>query len=87
MFKMASHTTFISIISIMNRTKSTAELDRPEVNGTANHMEKIHFAVPSFPLRPQLGDLTGKNWTYLTNEVTDFVHWLVENWHFSYHFF
>lgn len=66
----------------MNRTKSTAEPDRPEVNGTANHLEKIHFAVSPFPVRPQLGDLAGKNWTYLTNEVTDFVRWPVKNYNF-----
>lgn len=47
----------------MQRTKSTSELDGPEVNGTANQEERIQFAPP------ELGDLTRKNWTYLTNEV------------------
>lgn len=53
----------------MNRTKSTSELDGPEVNGTANQEEEIQFAVPTLLIRPELGDLTRKNWTYLTNEV------------------
>lgn len=53
----------------MNRTKSTSELDGPEVNGTANREEKIQFAFPTLLIRPELGDLTRKNWTYLTNEV------------------
>jgi len=47
----------------MKRTKSTSELDSPEVNGRANQEERIEFAVP------ELRDLTRKNWTYLTNEV------------------
>lgn len=47
----------------MKRTKSTSDLDGPEVNRTANQEERIQFAVP------ELGDLTRKNWTYLTNEV------------------
>ncbi|XP_033484954.2 microtubule cross-linking factor 2 isoform X1 [Epinephelus lanceolatus] len=47
------------------RTKSTSELDVPEVNGAANQEERIHFAAP------QLGDLTRKNWTYLTNETPE----------------
>ena len=47
----------------MQRTKSTSDLGGPEVNGTANQEERIQFAAP------ELGDLTRKNWTYLTNEV------------------
>lgn len=53
----------------VNRTKSTSELDGPEVNGTANQEERTQFAVSPFFIRPELGDLTRKNWTYLTNEV------------------
>ncbi|XP_068589924.1 microtubule cross-linking factor 2 [Cebidichthys violaceus] len=47
------------------RAKSTSELDGPEVNGGANQEERIQFAVP------ELGDLTRKNWTYLTNETPE----------------
>ncbi|XP_074500773.1 microtubule cross-linking factor 2 isoform X1 [Sebastes fasciatus] len=47
------------------RTKSTSDLDGPEVNRTANQEERIQFAVP------ELGDLTRKNWTYLTNETPE----------------
>uniref|UniRef100_A0A3B4UNA1 Microtubule crosslinking factor 2 n=1 Tax=Seriola dumerili TaxID=41447 RepID=A0A3B4UNA1_SERDU len=53
------------------RTKSTSELDRPEVNGAADQEEKIQFAVPPLLIRPELGDLTRKNWTYLTNETPE----------------
>ncbi|KAM9350316.1 microtubule cross-linking factor 2 [Symphorus nematophorus] len=53
------------------RTKSTSDLDGSEVNGTANQEEKIQFAVPSLFTRPELGDLTKKNWTYLTNETPE----------------
>ncbi|XP_070695715.1 microtubule cross-linking factor 2 [Pempheris klunzingeri] len=52
------------------RTKSTSELAGPEVNGTANQ-ESIQFVVPPLLIRPQLGDLTRKNWTYLTNETPE----------------
>ncbi|XP_044208920.1 protein SOGA1 isoform X1 [Thunnus albacares] len=51
------------------RTKSTSDLDGPEVNGTANREEK--FLVPPLLIRPELGDLTRKNWTYLTNETPE----------------
>lgn len=47
----------------MKRNKSTSELNGAEVNGTANQEARIQFAVA------ELGDLTRKNWTYLTNEV------------------
>ncbi|XP_029136425.2 microtubule cross-linking factor 2 [Labrus bergylta] len=52
------------------RTKSTSELDVPEVNGTANQ-EKIQFADSPLFIRSELGDLSRKNWTYLTNEAPD----------------
>ncbi|TKS77260.1 Protein SOGA1 SOGA family member 1 [Collichthys lucidus] len=55
------------------QTKSTPELDGPEVNGTANQEEKIQSAVPPLLICPELGDLTRKNWTYLTNETPDVV--------------
>ncbi|KAG8002840.1 Protein SOGA1, partial [Nibea albiflora] len=55
------------------RTKSTPELDGLEVNGTANQEEKIQSAVPPLLICPELGDLTRKNWTYLTNETPDVV--------------
>ncbi|TMS15767.1 Protein SOGA1 [Larimichthys crocea] len=55
------------------RTKSTPELDGPEVNGTANQEEKIQSAVPPLLICPELGDLSRKNWTYLTNETPDVV--------------
>ncbi|XP_078110652.1 microtubule cross-linking factor 2 isoform X1 [Sander vitreus] len=47
------------------RTKSTSELNGAEVNGTANQEARIQFAVA------ELGDLTRKNWTYLTNETLE----------------
>ncbi|XP_040922066.1 protein SOGA1 isoform X2 [Toxotes jaculatrix] len=53
------------------RTKSTPELDGSDVNGAANQEEKIQFAVPSLLICPELGDLTRKNWTYLTNETQE----------------
>lgn len=53
------------------RTKSTTELDGPEVNGTANQEEKNQFTVPPLLIRPELVDLTRKNWTYLTNETPE----------------
>ncbi|XP_071331388.1 microtubule cross-linking factor 2 isoform X2 [Trachinotus anak] len=53
------------------RTKSTSELDGPEVNGAANQEEKIQFSIPPLLICPELGDLTRKNWTYLTNETPD----------------
>uniref|UniRef100_UPI003AB03B4D microtubule cross-linking factor 2 n=1 Tax=Centroberyx gerrardi TaxID=166262 RepID=UPI003AB03B4D len=58
------------------RTSSMSELEDLEVNGTANQEEKTPFAVPPpLLIRPELGDITRKNWTYLTNdtpEVGDF---------------
>ncbi|XP_053173363.1 protein SOGA1 [Scomber japonicus] len=51
------------------RTKSTSDLDGPEVNGAANRKEK--FSVPPLLSHPELGDLTRKNWTYLTNETPE----------------
>ncbi|XP_032375841.1 protein SOGA1 isoform X1 [Etheostoma spectabile] len=47
------------------RTKSTSELNGAEVNGTANQEARIQFADA------ELGDLTRKNWTYLTNETPE----------------
>ncbi|XP_059190121.1 protein SOGA1 [Centropristis striata] len=47
------------------RTKSTSELECPEVNGTVNQEDRIQFVIP------ELSDLTRKNWTYLTNETPD----------------
>ncbi|KAM3617202.1 uncharacterized protein V6R79_003284 [Siganus canaliculatus] len=52
------------------RTKSTPELDVPEVNGPV-HQEKIQFGVLPLLIRPDLGDLTRKNWTYLNNETPE----------------
>lgn len=41
-----------------------------EVNGTTNKEVKNPFTVPTHILiRPELGDISRKNWTYLTNEV------------------
>lgn len=54
-----------------SRTKSTSELDGPEVNGTADQKDKIKFAVLPLLIHSDLGDITRKNWTYLTNEVND----------------
>ncbi|XP_034733819.1 protein SOGA1 isoform X2 [Etheostoma cragini] len=47
------------------RTKSTSELNGAEVNGTANQEARIQFADA------ELGELTRKNWTYLTNETPE----------------
>ncbi|KAK5863252.1 hypothetical protein PBY51_000297 [Eleginops maclovinus] len=47
------------------RAKSTSELDGAEVNESANQEQRIKFVVPP------LGDLTSKNWTYLTNETPE----------------
>ncbi|KAM9752376.1 microtubule cross-linking factor 2 isoform 2-T2 [Menidia menidia] len=53
------------------RTKSTLELEGIEVNGTTNQEEKTQLAVAALCARPQPGDLTGKNWTYLNNEAPE----------------
>ncbi|XP_047196141.1 protein SOGA1 [Hippoglossus stenolepis] len=53
------------------RTKSTSELDGPEVNGAANREEKTQFIVPHLLIGPELVDLPRKNWTYLTNETPE----------------
>lgn len=53
----------------MKRTKSRSELDGSEVNGTANQEDNIQFAVLPLLIHPEMGDLSRKNWTYLTNEV------------------
>ncbi|XP_044066244.1 protein SOGA1 isoform X3 [Siniperca chuatsi] len=53
------------------RTRSTSEMDGPEVNGTAIQEEKIQFTVLPLLIRPELGDLTRKNWTYLTSEIPE----------------
>nr|XP_019945079.1 PREDICTED: protein SOGA1 isoform X2 [Paralichthys olivaceus] len=53
------------------RTKSTSELDGPEVNGAANREEKTQFHAPHLLIGPELGDLPRKNWTYLTNETPE----------------
>ncbi|KAM8863612.1 microtubule cross-linking factor 2 [Spinachia spinachia] len=47
------------------RTKSTSDLVGPEFHRAANQEERIQFSVP------ELGDLTRKNWTYLTNETPE----------------
>lgn len=49
------------------RTKSTSDLDSSEVNGAAEHFLKMD----SFLIRPELHDITRKNWTNLTNETPD----------------
>lgn len=51
--------------------KSTLELEGTEVNGTANQKEKLHFAALPLSNHLELGDITRKNWTYLTNEVSN----------------
>lgn len=78
MFKIANDYEFIilKLLALLfyvrwTRTKSSSELDSPESNGTANHEEKIHFIVPPLLIRPELGGLTKKNWTYLSNEVNN----------------
>ncbi|KAF7648179.1 hypothetical protein LDENG_00160530, partial [Lucifuga dentata] len=54
------------------RKKSVSELEVPEVNGTANQEEKSPFVAPPLHLvRPELSDLTRKNWTCLTNETPE----------------
>ncbi|XP_051280847.1 protein SOGA1 isoform X2 [Dicentrarchus labrax] len=67
----SSADTVVANGTVSPRTRSTSELDGPEVNGTANQEEKIQFAVQSLLIRPELGDLTRKNWTYLTNETPE----------------
>uniref|UniRef100_A0A3P8V6A2 Microtubule crosslinking factor 2 n=1 Tax=Cynoglossus semilaevis TaxID=244447 RepID=A0A3P8V6A2_CYNSE len=52
------------------RTKSTSELDAPEFNGAVNQEQKIQLPLL---IRPELRDLTGKNWIYLNNETPDIV--------------
>jgi hypothetical protein len=47
-----------------------SELQNPEINGLATQEERsLSKAPPSFLFRPEFGDITGKNWSYLTNEV------------------
>ncbi|XP_037334377.2 protein SOGA1 isoform X2 [Pungitius pungitius] len=47
------------------RTISASDLHGPEFHRGANQEDRIQFSVP------ELGDLTGKNWTYLTNETPE----------------
>ncbi|XP_034027626.1 protein SOGA1 [Thalassophryne amazonica] len=53
------------------RMNSTSELHSPEVNGTDDQFKKFQLAVLPLLIRPQLDDLTRKNWSYLTNEIPD----------------
>ncbi|XP_068997666.1 microtubule cross-linking factor 2 isoform X1 [Embiotoca jacksoni] len=53
------------------RIKSALELEGAQVNGAANREEKIQFADPPLFIRPELGDINRKNWTYLTNETPE----------------
>ncbi|KAM3871928.1 microtubule cross-linking factor 2 [Diretmus argenteus] len=54
------------------RTKSMSDLEDLQVNGTANQEEKSPLAVPPpLLIHPELGDVTRKNWTYLTNETPE----------------
>ncbi|KAF3860156.1 hypothetical protein F7725_000411 [Dissostichus mawsoni] len=54
---------------VTNGTGSPSQIHiracRAEVDGSANQEQRIQFVVPS------LGDLTRKNWTYLTNETPE----------------
>ncbi|XP_068184031.1 microtubule cross-linking factor 2 isoform X2 [Antennarius striatus] len=52
------------------RLKSLSELNGSEVSRTANQEERFQRAPP-FSFNPHLGDLTKKNWTYLTNETPE----------------
>lgn len=54
----------------MKRTKSTSELDDSEVSKAANP-NKIQCGFWPVLIHPELSDLTRKNWTYLTNEVSN----------------
>nr|XP_043894913.1 protein SOGA1 isoform X3 [Solea senegalensis] len=72
--KSSSHVELSADMVVANgagspRTKSTSELDGPEVNGAANEEQKIKYTVPPLLIQAEL--LTGKNWTYLTNEAPD----------------
>ena len=56
--------------SSFGRAKSMSQLQNPGVNGLANQEESsLSEAPPSFLFRSDFGDITGKNWSYLTNEV------------------
>ncbi|KAK2851137.1 hypothetical protein Q5P01_007413 [Channa striata] len=59
--------TVIANGTVSPRTKSTSELDGPEVN----RKEEIQAAVPPLRIHPEPGELSRKNWTYLTNETPD----------------
>ncbi|XP_059911934.1 protein SOGA1-like isoform X1 [Gadus macrocephalus] len=54
------------------RAKSMSELQNPEINGLATQEEQsLSKAPPSFLFRSEFGDITGKNWSYLTNETPE----------------
>ncbi|KAK0153236.1 Protein SOGA1 [Merluccius polli] len=54
------------------RAKSMSELQNPEINGLASQEERSLFTAPAlFLIRSELGDITGKNWSYLTNETPE----------------
>ncbi|XP_047433610.1 protein SOGA1 isoform X2 [Mugil cephalus] len=55
------------------RLKSTLGLDGPELNGTANQEEKTQCSVPPVLVHPEMGDISRKNWTYLTNEAPEIM--------------
>ncbi|CAL8398178.1 unnamed protein product, partial [Boreogadus saida] len=54
------------------RAKSMSELQNPETNGLATQEERsLSKAPPSFLFRSEFGDITGRNWSYLTNETPE----------------
>ncbi|KAG7254024.1 hypothetical protein CRUP_038595 [Coryphaenoides rupestris] len=54
------------------RSRSMSELHKPEINGLADQEERSLFtAPPTFLIGSELGDITGKNWSYLTNETPE----------------
>nr|XP_046251754.1 protein SOGA1 isoform X2 [Scatophagus argus] len=67
----SSADTVITNGTVSPRTKSTSDLDGPEVNGSANQMEAIQLGVRPLLSHTELGDLTRKNWTCLTNETPE----------------
>ncbi|XP_037540911.1 protein SOGA1 [Nematolebias whitei] len=59
--------------SALLRIKSTLKLEVPDCNETDSQEEKSQFDAPLFCTRSELGHMTRKNWTYLSNETPEIM--------------
>ncbi|XP_017266812.1 protein SOGA1 isoform X2 [Kryptolebias marmoratus] len=59
--------------SALPRIKSTLELEGPDCNQTDSQEEKAQFDASLFCTHTELGHMTRKNWTYLSNETPEIM--------------